>query len=375
MKFKEKEWGFALMISNVTSNKHFLLIMLVINYLFLGIIRLVSMSEQNYNLGTIELLSGKISILSLPLISVAELLVVAIVAVAILIIYDKASELIRKVLFFGLIISATFICVFGLVRIKGNYSKEKQIAATSDILAESGKVIIGGGGIGNGTDYYNDTNSYEALLNAHESGNNVIELDFYETADGTLVCSRPNEEYPDYLYGMPVLCETVTEAEFLNNRVNGILTPLSLTGVTDFLRSNPEVYIVADFQTDAKMASSVLKEQCPDLLNRFIVLMTDMDDYEYVTDQGINNVIYNLDSPDDGDLIPEKLKQTLKGKDVVGVLCWESLVEYMPGAVKALQDMNIPVAVRPVDEPEIVEKDLEKGIKCFFTNDNELNWN
>ncbi len=343
--------------------------------LFVWSFRILSTSEENYNLGTIEQLSGKISILSLPLISVGELLVAAIVAVTILTISGKASDLIRKVLFFGLFVSAAFICVFGLVRIKGNYSKEKQIAATSSVLIDSGKVIIGGGGIGNGTDYYNDTNSYEALLNAHESGNNVIELDFYETIDGTLVCSRPNEEYPDYLYGMPVLCETVTEAEFLNNRVNGFLTPLSLTGVTDFMRSNPEVYIVADFQTDAKTASSVLKEQCPDLLNRFIVLLTDMDDYEYVTSQGLRKVVYNLASPDEGDLIPEKLKQTLKGKDVVGVLCWESLVEFMPGAVKALQDMNIPVAVRPVDEHEIVEKDLEKGIKCFFTNDSELNWN
>ncbi len=141
------------------------------------------------------------------------------------------------------------------------------------------------------------TNSKEALESSYAKGNKAFECDMIFTSDQKLVA------YHDWDAGMieGVSEENIpTKEEFMNAKIYGKYTPISLDEIVIFMKEHPDVYIITDTKTGdcaefQEWVDTAEAYQCPDILDRVVVQIYHA--YMYKDIQKIypfKNVIFTL---------------------------------------------------------------------------------
>ena len=159
-------------------------------------------------------------------------------------------------------------------------------------LAEDGCIIHAGGYVtlSDGTQV-SYTNSLEALENCWRNGRRFCEIDLQETTDGTLICGHGDEDELVFGTGLP----TTTSGEiFLNCKIYGEFTPLSVEGLAAFMRDHPDFYVITDVKTDNLRVCRRLAEDFPDLRSRFIVQIQLPEEYDTLRELGFPYIAYPI---------------------------------------------------------------------------------
>ena len=159
-------------------------------------------------------------------------------------------------------------------------------------LAEDGCIIHAGGYItlSDGTQV-SYTNSLEALENCWRNGKRFCEIDLQETSDGILICGHGDASELAFGTGLPT---TASGADFLNSRLYGELTPISVDELAIFMRKHPELYVITDVKTNNLQVCCRLSEAFPDLRSHFIVQIQVQEEYETLRNLGFPYITYPI---------------------------------------------------------------------------------
>ena len=166
---------------------------------------------------------------------------------------------------------------------------------------------------GNEFDY---TNSKEALTNALNNGNKIIEIDFHYPSDHELVCGHAWGDL--YLDGKQITPgEAPTLSDFLNCRVQDKFTPLTFEDVIEFMKQNQDFYVVTDTKETDIDTYKMIAKKYPDLAQRFIVQIYHASEYDDVKKAGFPYIIYTLYEATEEELTEKALLKAAK-KPLVG---------------------------------------------------------
>ena len=137
------------------------------------------------------------------------------------------------------------------------------------------------------------TNSKEALENSYQNGVRYLECDFSITADHQLVACHDW----DFWYSWEHDTENTDEKyvpdfeEFMTTKVRTRFTALSGEELMLFMKQHPDIYIITDTKdsSPATLGESFKalvelsqKNECEDVLDRFIIQIYNLDMYEIV---------------------------------------------------------------------------------------------
>lgn len=145
---------------------------------------------------------------------------------------------------------------------------------------------------GGGIEGYTYTNSKEALFNTYTNGIKIVELDVTITSDEMAVISH------NFMFELtPELPENPSYEEFMNCKICGKFTPLSLEDVVDFIVQHSECYIVIDHPAKGlnqlmKIINCLLdiiykKNLDTSILNQFIVQVFTVKEHKWVQSLGL----------------------------------------------------------------------------------------
>ena len=161
-------------------------------------------------------------------------------------------------LLLGIILLTVLLC---LARPLDGPAEGVNILSPNHLIAHAGGVI-------NGHTY---TNSKEALINALDNGFRYIELDLYETTDSNLVCLH---SLVDYRKMTSSDCEILDTMSFLNHKLYGKYTPMTLNDAIKIWEERP-FYFVTDKISDPKILNRYFKKN----RDKVIVEAFTLDDY------------------------------------------------------------------------------------------------
>ncbi len=234
------------------------------------------------------------------------------------------------------------------------------------------RYIVHGAGQLDGTNLYGEpktftcSNSAEGLAQCAEAGCRAVEIDFNFTSDGHLVCLH------DWYHMYADEIETgiaLTYDEFMKVRIFRHFTPIAVEEVADFLRENDGVCIVTDIKTDNIAGLTVIAEQCPDLLDRFVAQIYAADEYDSVRELGFDNIIFTLYRlPWEEKTDTAALAEFAKWHKLAGYTFSSELCE-VDGFVDGMKKTGVPLYVHTVDGEEEQQKYFDMGIDGIYTNE------
>ena len=291
--------------------------------------------------------------------------------------YTRGGRAARVVLFRIRMFSGMLLCVLpgifclcGAVTGTEAASQQKAVCTVEALrtrIAEEGVILHGAGEL---TDTEGSpalrTNSVEALTHCLEEGSHFIELDLKSTADGKLVCLHGWSRWLD-AQGVEGQ-ESHTLEEFLAGSIVGGFTPMSMDEAAQLLRAYPDVYVIVDMKDSSKEEDyQLLAESCPDLMGRLIVQIYHASQYETLRDMGYSNIIYTLYKTMEEERTPEELREFCDSHLIVGIALkrkWAADEAYF----EALRQLNIPLYVHTLDDPEKIRRLYERGAAAVYTN-------
>ncbi len=92
------------------------------------------------------------------------------------------------------------------------------------------------------------TNSLEAFEYNYNSGTRVFEVDICETSDGKLVLNHGWQQHKELRLGQEnATSEPMSYAEFMNNKIFGKYTPLSVDDLIELMVEYDDILIVLDY--------------------------------------------------------------------------------------------------------------------------------
>lgn len=213
--------------------------------------------------------------------------------------------------------------------------------------------------------WYNGSNSLEAMHSAYEKGNRVLELDFNYTSDGYLACVHDwDTNYsPEHISGQVPPLEL-----FLQQKVYGVLTPMWIGDVAEYMREHPDLYIVTDVKDYNVQAAEDISLEYPDLVDRFIVQIYAEEEYDAVRAAGFENIIFTLyglswnEKTDVEHLVEFALEHELLAYTLPAELCGKA------GYVEGMLQSGIPLLVHTVNDLNEQERYFEMGIRGIYTD-------
>ena len=204
---------------------------------------------------------------------------------------ERKKRWIRILVFFLCLLFILFLAALAIPP-----SIDYDIMAMRNQMSEDGHIIHAGGFLDTKQGQVSYTNSMEALENLYTKGNRFCEIDIQETVDGVLICGHGDENELVYGTGLPL---DATEEEFLNCRIYGEFTPLSLDDLAVFVQEHPGLFIITDVKTDNIQACKQIAEEYPGLINRFIVQIQMPGEYDVLRDMGFRYIMYPIfNTPD-----------------------------------------------------------------------------
>ena len=212
------------------------------------------------------------------------------------------------------------------------------------------------------------SNSVEAIeecaRNFGEDGG-IIELDFNFTSDGELVCIH--DWSPEYIEGIE-MDVALSYDEFMSSEIFWNYTPADLSYVASFLREHPEIYIVTDIKTDNVRGVEKIAEDCPDLLDRFIIQIYSEDEYAPVRECGFDNVIYTLYMlPWHEKVDTVALAKFEKSHPLVGFTFPAELCD-IDGFLVGMLETGVPLYVHTVNDATEALTYYARGIDGIYTD-------
>jgi glycerophosphoryl diester phosphodiesterase len=222
-------------------------------------------------------------------------------------------------------------------------------------LPVSTQYIVHAGGI---VDGQIGTNSLEALENAYNQGNRVVELDFNFTSDGQLACTHDWYSYD----GTPTL------EGFYEQWVYPPLTPMTITEVAAFMHEHPDLHIVTDVKDQNISAAQYIQEHHSDLTDRFIIQIYNEEEYQPIRELGFKNIIFTLYctpyeyKTDTDHLVRFAWKNPLLGYTFAYELC------DIEGYVKNMRYAGVPLFIHTVNDFADQQAYFDMGISGIYTD-------
>lgn len=225
----------------------------------------------------------------------ATVFLILIVSIGIVV---KRKTVARRYLHIILIAAAMIFAVVGWKKLELTSFIKYQAHRMEKHWYDENKVVIHALGAIEGKAY---TNSKEALENSFSEGNRVFECDMILTADQRLVACHDwglNMQEGISEDNIP------TKEVFMNTKIYGKYTPLSIDEIVLFMKENKDVYIVTDTKAAEgdyysiefqEVVNAARAYECEEVLDRFIIQIYHA--YMYGDIQKIypfKNVIYTL---------------------------------------------------------------------------------
>jgi len=214
---------------------------------------------------------------------------------------------------------------------------------------------------------YDGSNSLEGLLQCAAAGQRFVELDFNFTSDGELVClhdwyKQYAPEITDY--------EALTLEEFLDASIYRNFTPVCLDDVAEWLRENPDSYIITDIKDDNPRGLSKIAEDYPELKNRFIVQIYAEEEYDMAHGLGFDYIIYTLYRLDWASKTDWRhLGEFEATHPLVGFTFDYTLIEGAKGYLEGMLSLDVPLFIHTVNGDEEQQKYFDMGIDGIYTDD------
>ncbi len=136
------------------------------------------------------------------------------------------------------------------------------------------------------------SNSLEALDESLARGHSLVELDLSWTSDGHLVLFHDWDIAPETL--LSERPRILSRAEFRAARSNRGLTHIDLPALADWLRGHAGLDVVVDVKGRAQAGWAALATGYPDLAQRFIPQIYDLDEYDEARALGFERIILTL---------------------------------------------------------------------------------
>lgn len=212
---------------------------------------------------------------------------------------------------------------------------------------------------------FDGSNSVEGLKQCEEAGCRFVELDFSFTSDGELVCLHDwYSYYSDSITdGEPLTLDEFKKAEIFWN-----FMPASLDDVIDFLKTNPDTYIITDVKDDNIAGISKIGERCPDMKNRFIVQIYAEDEYAKIRELGFEYIIYTLYRLDwNAKTDYKSLSGFAESHPLIGFTFSYELCD-VDGFVDGMLKSGVPLYIHTVNDETEQQKYFDMGISAIYTD-------
>ena len=163
--------------------------------------------------------------------------------------------------------------LLGGIYLKADKYVKNQIRKQGEQWYDDNQVIMHALGM---IDGYTYTNSCEALTqNYFEGGYRAFECDFLLTADNELVACH------DWEFDAEGNASKIpTRQEFMETKILGKYTPMSIEDIVQFMDEHPDLYLVTDTKSTEteyytiqfrKIVDAARENDCEDVLDRFII--------------------------------------------------------------------------------------------------------
>ncbi len=268
------------------------------------------------------------------------------------------------------IVLAALACLCVIIFIPGRgistVSQGRKLFAKERYVIHAGGLVEGDSG-----ETFDYTNSLEALHNCYDSGNRIAEFDFMITSDDEIVCAHGDDEEVTWAHDVenagwkdnPPTFET-----FMNAKVNGTLTTMSLDDLASFMRQHSDFYVVTDVKDDNIIVCRTIREKYPDLLNNFIIQIYHTDEYDKIRELGFTYIIYTLYRATDTELTPDDLSDFIKHHKLIGVCFWATFEESYAESFETLKSTGLPLFVHTVNDRDEMKKYFDMGVTGIYTD-------
>jgi len=138
----------------------------------------------------------------------------------------------------------------------------------------------------------NLSNSLEALDTNYSKGARFFEIDFSLTSDGRFVATHDWNSINENYFSLPP--GAVSSSEFLDLKIAGKLTTLSLDTCLEWLKNHPDAYLVTDFKQENFAGLKKISAYGNDLMKRVVPQVYSFSEFPSVRGLGFPHVILTL---------------------------------------------------------------------------------
>lgn len=271
-------------------------------------------------------------------------------------------------------VSGTLILSLAMIILGGRYLKvgdyiQRQIHLGRTQWYDKSRVVIHALGEIEGYAY---TNSKEALEKSYSMGNTVFESDLILTSDNKLVaCHDWNVGFQEDFSEEKI----PTKDLFMQVKIMEKYTPVSIDEIVEFMKENPEVYILTDtkyaeseyyelqFQ---EIVNSAVDNDCEDVLSRFIIQL--YHPYMYQDIENIyhfTNYVYTL--------YQEGYRGDAQEMEEYALFCRQNDIDvitmnadyYSDELLEICDRYGLQLFVHTVNDDEMKESYLEKNVGIY----------
>ena len=276
------------------------------------------------------------------------------------------SVIISIIFSIAFVCSCLFLCYRWYKQINNIYVIEDDLYKFRNKMLDERYVIHAGGYIWceKRDKLQSYTNSYEAIQNCYNDGHRVSEVDFILTSDHKYVCSHNGKgKWSNALN----VTEKLTEEEFLQEKAFDTFTTMSLDNLADFMYKHPDFYVVTDVKSNPVYTCEYIATNYPDLLDRFIVQIYHIDQYDPIYNMGFKYILFTLYKTDESERTPEALDEVSKNYNLLGFTFWYYYTDDEE-FLKTMKNTGTPLYVHTVNEKEELKKYIDLGISGIYTD-------
>lgn len=248
-------------------------------------------------------------------------------------------------------------------------SEREQIDNIRNMLAREQRIYHAGGGV-TGPDgiVYNYTNSREAFQQSLDRDEKFVELDFRFTTDGELVCIHNWKK--DFVKPDGTLAEgQVSLEEFLQGKIQGHFTPMTVEEVAGAMREHPDLHIVVDLKGDDVIEGyRVLAQKYPDLMPRLIPQFYHAVQFDYLYGLGYRAMIFTLYRTSEWERSEASLNSFAMRQMLVGITMGTYRIDDGGTFLRQVLKTRQPVYIHTVDDPARQQELFDMGVSAVYTN-------
>lgn len=270
------------------------------------------------------------------------------------------------------LVNVLALCLLGADAFRQNRiyqeSRDPVVRIRNMLSAEQRIYHAGGGIIGPDGSVCNYTNSLEAFEQSLEKGAHFVELDFRFTTDGALVCIHKWKK--DFIKADGTRVEdAVSLEEFLQGKIRGFFTPMTVEDVARAMRKHPELYIVVDLKGDDIINGyRILAKTYPDLMERMIPQFYHAEQFDYLYGLGYRAMIYTLYRTSAQERAKPQLNAFAMRRMLVGITMGTYRVKDGGVFLRQVLGTRTPVYVHTVDDPALARDLFRQGVSAVYTN-------